>query len=63
MTRGPGSHWAIRSTWALPILIGLLSVVGLVSALTGDGLPDIIAWITLAVPVAAVGWAMRMRRS
>lgn len=52
----------IRSTWSLPIIIALLSLIGLVSALTGDGLPDIIAWLALAVPVLAVGWAMRAKR-
>jgi hypothetical protein len=52
----------IRSTFALPALIALLSVVGLVSALTGDGVRDVLSWIALAVPVVAVGWAMRVQR-
>lgn len=52
----------IRSTWACPVLIALLSLTGLVSALTGDGLPDIVAWLALAVPVLAVGWAMQAKR-
>ena len=47
---------------ALPVLIALLSMIGLVSALTGDGVRDLLSWIALAVPVAAVGWAMRMQR-
>ena len=52
-----------RSTFALPILIALASLAGLVSALTGDGWRDWIAWAGLLVPVAAVGWAMRVKRS
>lgn len=52
----------VRSTWALPVLIAILSLIGLVSALTGDGLPDIVAWLALAVPVLAVGWAMQAKR-
>lgn len=52
----------VRSTWALPVLIAVLSLIGLVSALIGDGLPDIVAWLALAVPVLAVGWAMQAKR-
>lgn len=52
----------IRSTWALPIVIALASVVGLVGALTGDGWRDALAWIGLGVPVAATLWAMRVQR-
>lgn len=50
-------------TFAIPALIAVLSSIGLVSALTGDGLRDLLSWILLAVPVAAVGWAMIARRS
>lgn len=49
--------------FAVPLIIALLSIVGLVAALTGDGVRDALAWTTLAVPVAAVAWAMRARKS
>lgn len=49
--------------FALPLLIAVLSLVGLVAALTGDGWRDAASWAALAVPVAAVAWAMRARRS
>ena len=48
----------IRSTFAVPTLIALATVFGLVAALTGGGWRDAAAWIALAIPVAAVGWAM-----
>lgn len=51
----------IRSTFALPALIAVLSLLGLFSALLGDGLPDLVAWAALGAPVAAVLWAMRRR--
>ncbi|MDP1028597.1 hypothetical protein Q5H91_15340 [Sphingomonas sp. KR1UV-12] len=51
-----------RSTWAIPILLALASVVGLVSALTGDGFRDGIAWVALALPVAATIGAICARR-
>jgi len=52
-----------RDIFAVPMLIAVLSLIGLVSALTGDGLRDVVSWATLGVPVAIVGWAMRRRRT
>ncbi len=60
MKRSSQSNGAI---FAVPLVIGLLSIVGLVAALTGDGLRDALSWATLTVPVAAVIWAMRARKS
>lgn len=53
----------LRAIFALPLVIGALGVIGLVSALTGDGWRDVVSWIGLAVPVLAVVWAMKARRS
>lgn len=52
----------LRRIFAAPSLLALLSVAGLVVALTGDGWRDGAAWIALGVPVLAVGWAMRAKR-
>jgi uncharacterized membrane protein len=52
-----------RAIFAVPAMIAVFSVVGLVSALTGDGWRDAISWAAMAVPVIAVGWAMKARRS
>ncbi len=52
-----------RALWGAPLVIGLLSLIGLVSALAGDGLADWLSWLGLAVPVATVIWAMRRRRA
>ncbi|BAK65108.1 hypothetical protein SLG_04330 [Sphingobium sp. SYK-6] len=53
----------MMAIFAVPTALAALSLVGLVSALTGDGLRDAISWATLAMPLAAVAWAMRARRS
>ncbi|MHB9878079.1 hypothetical protein ACSMXM_00235 [Pacificimonas sp. ICDLI1SI03] len=53
----------LRKVFAWPLAIGVLGIVGLVSALTGDGGRDALSWLSLAAPVAAVAWAMRSRRS
>lgn len=55
-----------RSLWAVfaaPLVIGAVSLIGLVSALAGDGAADRLSWAMLAVPVLAVVWAMRRRRT
>ena len=53
---------AKRSVFAAPLLIGIASVVGLVSALLGDGLLDSISWAALTVPVVVIVWAVKRRR-
>lgn len=52
----------LRTVFAWPLAIFLLGLVGLVSALTGDGWRDALSWLALAAPVAALAWAMRARR-
>lgn len=53
----------LRAIFGIPLAIALFSLAGLVAALTGDGVRDMLSWAALAVPVAAVAWAMRARRS
>ena len=53
----------LRTIFAIPLLLALISIVGLVVALTGDGVRDAASWAALAIPVFAVGWAMRARRT
>ena len=42
--------------WPAPIVIGVLSTIGLIAALLSDQNGDVLAWIALAVPVAVVLW-------
>jgi hypothetical protein len=54
-----------RSFWqifAAPVLIGVLSVVGLVAALVGDGWWDGVSWLTLAIPVLLYFFFVLRRR-
>ena len=53
----------LRSIFAMPLLLALVSIAGLVVALTGDGWRDAASWAALAIPVFAVGWAMKARRT
>lgn len=54
-------HRSLGAVFAAPLLIALLSAIGLVSALTGDGWRDMLSWIGLGAPLAAVGWAISVR--
>lgn len=47
---------SLAEVFAAPTLIAIASSVGLVTALVGDGLMDIIAWIGLGIPVAVSAW-------
>lgn len=55
-----------RSLWAVfaaPIAIAALGLAGLVTALTGDGWRDALAWAGLGAPVLAFAWAAVARRT
>lgn len=56
-------RFSMRAIFALPLAVAVLSTLGLVSALTGDGWRDVLSWAGLAAPVLAVAWAMRARRT
>jgi hypothetical protein len=47
-----------RRIFAWPLLLAVLSGLGLVLALLGDGVWDAASWVLLATPVAAVAWAL-----
>jgi len=47
--------------WTAPIVLGVLTIVGLISALVGDGIWDALSAVTLGI-VAAVGGYYSLRR-
>ena len=53
----------IRSTFAIPTLLALLSLFALVVALTGEGWRDQLSWAALFIPIAAVLWAVARNSS
>lgn len=42
--------------WGMPILLGVLTTIGLVSALLGDGIWDIVSAFALGIPVLLGLW-------
>ena len=47
---------AFLRLWGVPILLGLLTVIGLVAALLGDGVWDAVSGVALGLPVLAGIW-------
>jgi hypothetical protein len=45
-----------RQIWGMPIVLGLLTVVGLLVALVGDGVWDLVSVAALAMPVLVGCW-------
>ncbi|MBN9411158.1 MAG: hypothetical protein J0H69_18595 [Burkholderiales bacterium] len=43
-------------TWGWPIVMAVLSAVGLLSALLGNGVWDWVSWIGLGIPALACCW-------
>lgn len=39
-----------------PVLLAVISAIGLLSALLGNDIWDVLSWIALGTPVAVVAW-------
>lgn len=51
-----------RTPWEIfgwPLIVGVLSAAGLLAALVGDGLWDVVSWATLLPPIALCGFFIR----
>ncbi len=51
-----------RAIFGTPLVIGTLSLTGLVGALLDDGLWDALGAALLAVSLATIAWALATRR-
>lgn len=51
----------MRRIFLAPALIALVSLIGLIAALLGNGPYDWLSWLGLGVPVAAVAWFWKKR--
>ena len=52
---------SIPPVYAIPAVLLLTSIAGLVLGLTGDGLPDALSWALLSIPILAGGLAFAKR--
>jgi hypothetical protein len=47
----------------MPVLLSVVSAVGLISALLGDGSWDVVSWVALGAPVGVILWYIVRSRS
>lgn len=52
---------SVREVFFIPTLLGVVVLIGLVSALVGDGIWDMVSWLTILAPVVVVILAWRRR--
>jgi hypothetical protein len=45
-----------HSIYRVPAIIALVSGVGLIFALVGDGLWDVMSWLAVGLPLAIAAW-------
>lgn len=50
------SRRSLRAIFLWPLVVALVSLIGLIAALVGDGAWDALSWLTLAVPVLLYGF-------
>jgi hypothetical protein len=50
------SRRSLRAILLWPLVVALVSLIGLLAALVGDGAWDMLSWLTLAVPVLLYGF-------
>lgn len=46
----------VSQIWGMPVLLGAISLVGLLSALLGDGVWDVVSWVALSLPNGMIAW-------
>lgn len=42
--------------WKMPVVLTVTSALGLLSALLGDGIWDMVSWGALALPITIIAW-------
>jgi hypothetical protein len=58
----PNPRRSTAQIFLLPAIISLVIAFGLVSALLGDGVWDVLSWLALAVPaITIVGFLLKSR--
>ncbi len=45
--------------WGMPVVLAIVSAVGLLSALLGDGIWDALSWMVLSMPILTFVWHVR----
>lgn len=59
MKTGP---FSLKTIFAIPAVVAGLSLFGLVAALIGNGVWDVLGWASLGVSMIVLAWALVARR-
>jgi hypothetical protein len=57
----PLNH-SLSAIFAIPLIVGVLSLTGLIVALLGDGAWDVAGWVCIGVSIVVLVWALIARR-
>jgi hypothetical protein len=57
--RSSGNWWAV---YGGPLLLGVLSVAGLLTALLSEGAGRYFSWIAVGAPIVVIAWFFTRRR-
>jgi len=52
----------LRQIFGKPLIIALITILGLLAALAGDGLLDVTSWAALGLPIVVILVALRRSR-
>jgi hypothetical protein len=47
---------SLKKVYGPPLSLAVVTLIGLLSALVGDGLCDALSWICLGIPVIVIAW-------
>lgn len=50
------SNQNFKKVWAIPTVLAVITLFGLLSALLGTGIWYILSWITLTIPLVIMVW-------
>jgi len=52
------SYYSLQQIFRSPFVLLVLTTIGLVAALVGDGWADVSSWIALATPIVTIVWML-----
>jgi hypothetical protein len=52
---------SLAQIFAVPTALGAITAIGLIAALVGDGIWDVVGWLSLGVPVVVIVWFLLLR--
>jgi len=50
---------SLRHVFGVPVVLALVSLVGLISPLVGDGMWNALSWMAGGAPLVVMAWAIR----